>query len=124
MQPPPNPEETLPRCSNTKNCCGQVDSGSTRQQKLGHRSVLGSALLAEPAPGIQATGTSEREALFDAFRRGEVATPCVSKVANFIGGLPRYRFQISPRQEAQLGRILITSYWQRTDTTVLAVVTV
>src|SRR5260370_12405511 len=41
------------------------------------------------APVIQgSTKTTEREALFDAFRRGEVSTLVVSKVANFSIDLP------------------------------------
>src|SRR5882757_3163496 len=41
------------------------------------------------APVIQgSTRTSEREALFDAFRRGEISTLVVSKVANFSIDLP------------------------------------
>ncbi|AMC49518.1 DNA helicase Ercc3 [Mycobacterium tuberculosis variant bovis BCG] len=60
------------------------------------------------------TRTSEREALFDAFRRGEVATLVVSKVANFSIDLPEAAVAVqvsgtfgSRQEEAQrLGRIL------------------
>lgn len=67
------------------------------------------------APVIQgSTRTSEREALFDAFRRGEVATLVVSKVANFSIDLPEAAVAVqvsgtfgSRQEEAQrLGRIL------------------
>ncbi|HKN54723.1 MAG TPA: DNA repair helicase XPB [Amycolatopsis sp.] len=67
------------------------------------------------APVIQgATKNSEREKLFDAFRRGEVRTLVVSKVANFSIDLPEASVAIqisgtfgSRQEEAQrLGRLL------------------
>src|SRR6266404_6264170 len=67
------------------------------------------------APVIQgSTKTAEREALFDAFRRGEISTLVVSKVANFSIDLPEANVAIqisgtfgSRQEEAQrLGRIL------------------
>lgn len=67
------------------------------------------------APVIQgSTKTAEREALFDAFRRGEVTTLVVSKVANFAIDLPEAAVAVqvsgtfgSRQEEAQrLGRLL------------------
>jgi DNA excision repair protein ERCC-3 len=67
------------------------------------------------APVIQgSTKTTEREALFDAFRRGEVSTLVVSKVANFAIDLPEASVAVqvsgtfgSRQEEAQrLGRLL------------------
>lgn len=67
------------------------------------------------APLVQgATRTSERERLFDAFRRGEITTLVVSKVANFSIDLPEASVAIqvsgtyrSRQEEAQrLGRLL------------------
>jgi DNA excision repair protein ERCC-3 len=67
------------------------------------------------APVIQgSTKTAEREALFDAFRRGEVSTLVVSKVANFSIDLPEASVAVqvsgtfgSRQEEAQrLGRLL------------------
>jgi DNA excision repair protein ERCC-3 len=67
------------------------------------------------APVIQgSTKTAEREALFDAFRRGEVTTLVVSKVANFSIDLPEAAVAVqvsgtfgSRQEEAQrLGRLL------------------
>src|ERR1700750_2779473 len=67
------------------------------------------------APVIQgSTKTAEREALFDAFRRGEVSTLVVSKVANFSIDLPEANVAVqvsgtfgSRQEEAQrLGRLL------------------
>ncbi len=67
------------------------------------------------APVIQgSTNTAEREALFDAFRRGEVSTLVVSKVANFSIDLPEANVAVqvsgtfgSRQEEAQrLGRLL------------------
>ncbi len=67
------------------------------------------------APVIQgSTRTREREALFDAFRRGEVSTLVVSKVANFSIDLPEAAVAVqvsgtfgSRQEEAQrLGRLL------------------
>ena len=67
------------------------------------------------APVIQgSTATAEREALFDAFRRGEVTTLVVSKVANFSIDLPEAAVAVqvsgtfgSRQEEAQrLGRLL------------------
>src|ERR1700740_2519511 len=67
------------------------------------------------APVIQgSTKTAEREALFDAFRRGEVSTLVVSKVANFSIDLPEAAVAVqvsgtfgSRQEEAQrLGRLL------------------
>jgi DNA excision repair protein ERCC-3 len=67
------------------------------------------------APVIQgSTKTAEREALFDAFRRGEVGTLVVSKVANFSIDLPEAAVAVqvsgtfgSRQEEAQrLGRLL------------------
>ncbi|EUA30246.1 helicase conserved C-terminal domain protein [Mycobacterium xenopi 4042] len=60
------------------------------------------------------TKTAEREALFDAFRRGEVTTLVVSKVANFAIDLPEAAVAVqvsgtfgSRQEEAQrLGRLL------------------
>ncbi|MBV9843726.1 MAG: DEAD/DEAH box helicase [Kutzneria sp.] len=66
-------------------------------------------------PVIQgATKTKEREALFEAFRRGEVPTLVVSKVANFSIDLPEASVAVqvsgtfgSRQEEAQrLGRLL------------------
>lgn len=73
---------------------------------------LGAAL---DAPVIQgSTRNAEREALFDAFRRGEVRTLVVSKVANFSIDLPEASVAVqvsgtfgSRQEEAQrLGRLL------------------
>lgn len=73
---------------------------------------LGAAL---DAPVIQgSTKTREREALFDAFRRGEVPVLVVSKVANFSIDLPEASVAVqvsgtfgSRQEEAQrLGRLL------------------
>jgi DNA excision repair protein ERCC-3 len=67
------------------------------------------------APVIQgSTKTTEREELFDAFRRGEVSTLVVSKVANFSIDLPEANVAVqvsgtfgSRQEEAQrLGRLL------------------
>ncbi|GFG74760.1 DNA repair helicase XPB [Mycobacterium botniense] len=67
------------------------------------------------APVIQgSTKIAEREALFDAFRRGEVSTLVVSKVANFSIDLPEASVAVqvsgtfgSRQEEAQrLGRLL------------------
>ena len=67
------------------------------------------------APVIQgSTKTKEREALFDAFRRGEIGRLVVSKVANFSIDLPEASVAIqvsgsfgSRQEEAQrLGRLL------------------
>ena len=67
------------------------------------------------APVIQgSTKTAEREELFDAFRRGEVSTLVVSKVANFSIDLPEANVAVqvsgtfgSRQEEAQrLGRLL------------------
>ncbi|KAA8969987.1 DNA repair helicase XPB [Mycobacterium sp.] len=67
------------------------------------------------APVIQgSTKTAEREALFDAFRRGEVTTLVVSKVGNFSIDLPQAAVAVqvsgtfgSRQEEAQrLGRLL------------------
>ena len=67
------------------------------------------------APVIQgSTKTAEREALFDAFRRGEMSTLVVSKVANFSIDLPEANVAVqvsgtfgSRQEEAQrLGRLL------------------
>ena len=67
------------------------------------------------APVIQgSTKTAEREALFDAFRRGEIPTLVVSKVANFSIDLPEATVAVqvsgtfgSRQEEAQrLGRLL------------------
>jgi DNA excision repair protein ERCC-3 len=73
---------------------------------------LGAAL---DAPVVQgSTANKEREALFDAFRRGEVARLVVSKVANFSIDLPEASVAVqvsgtfgSRQEEAQrLGRLL------------------
>ncbi|HEX2291624.1 MAG TPA: DNA repair helicase XPB [Pseudonocardiaceae bacterium] len=73
---------------------------------------LGEAL---DAPVVQgSTRNSEREALYDAFRRGEVRTLVVSKVANFSIDLPEASVAVqvsgtfgSRQEEAQrLGRLL------------------
>jgi DNA excision repair protein ERCC-3 len=67
------------------------------------------------APVIQgSTKTAEREALFDSFRRGEISTLVVSKVANFSIDLPEANVAVqvsgtfgSRQEEAQrLGRLL------------------
>jgi len=67
------------------------------------------------APVLQgSTRNKEREALFDAFRRGEISTLVVSKVANFSIDLPEASVAIqvsgtfgSRQEEAQrLGRLL------------------
>src|SRR6201991_1931735 len=67
------------------------------------------------APVIQgSTKTAEREALFDEFRRGEIPTLVVSKVANFSIDLPEANVAVqvsgtfgSRQEEAQrLGRLL------------------
>lgn len=67
------------------------------------------------APVIQgSTKNAEREALFDAFRRGEIGTLVVSKVANFSIDLPEASVAVqvsgtfgSRQEEAQrLGRLL------------------
>jgi DNA excision repair protein ERCC-3 len=73
---------------------------------------LGEAL---DAPVVQgSTSNKEREALFDAFRRGELRTLVVSKVANFSIDLPEASVAVqvsgtfgSRQEEAQrLGRLL------------------
>jgi DNA excision repair protein ERCC-3 len=73
---------------------------------------LGAAL---DAPVIQgSTRNAEREKLFDAFRRGEISTLVVSKVANFSIDLPEASVAVqvsgtfgSRQEEAQrLGRLL------------------
>ena len=67
------------------------------------------------APLVQGkTSTKERERLFEAFRKGEITTLVVSKVANFSIDLPEASIAIqvsgtyrSRQEEAQrLGRIL------------------
>jgi DNA excision repair protein ERCC-3 len=67
------------------------------------------------APIVQgSTKTKEREALYDAFRRGELPTLVVSKVANFSIDLPEASVAVqvsgtfgSRQEEAQrLGRLL------------------
>jgi DNA excision repair protein ERCC-3 len=67
------------------------------------------------APVIQgSTKNAEREALYDSFRRGEVSTLVVSKVANFSIDLPEASVAVqvsgtfgSRQEEAQrLGRLL------------------
>jgi DNA excision repair protein ERCC-3 len=67
------------------------------------------------APVIQgSTKNKEREQLFDAFRRGEISTLVVSKVANFSIDLPEASIAVqvsgtfgSRQEEAQrLGRLL------------------
>ena len=67
------------------------------------------------APVIQgSTKNAEREALYDAFRRGEITTLVVSKVANFSIDLPEASVAVqvsgtfgSRQEEAQrLGRLL------------------
>jgi DNA excision repair protein ERCC-3 len=79
---------------------------------LGQLDELGEAL---DCPVIQgSTKTREREALFDAFRRGEVPRLVVSKVANFSVDLPEASLAVqvsgtfgSRQEEAQrLGRLL------------------
>ncbi len=74
---------------------------------------LGAELGAPPV--IQgSTKTAEREALFDGFRRGEIRTLVVSKVANFSIDLPEASVAVqvsgtfgSRQEEAQrLGRLL------------------
>jgi DNA excision repair protein ERCC-3 len=73
---------------------------------------LGQALNAPVVQG--STRNKEREALFDAFRRGEVPTLVVSKVANFSIDLPEASVAVqvsgtfgSRQEEAQrLGRLL------------------
>ena len=62
----------------------------------------------------RSTKTAEREALFDGFRRGEIRTLVVSKVANFSIDLPEASVAVqvsgtfgSRQEEAQrLGRLL------------------
>ncbi len=57
------------------------------------------------APVIQgSTRNAEREALFDAFRRGEIDTLVVSKVANFSIDLPEARWPSRCRAPSAPGR--------------------
>lgn len=115
------PEERYRLCSTAHTKVAVVDSILGRhpgEQAL----VIGAYLdqldeLSEhlDAPVIQgSTKTAEREALYDAFRRGEISTLVVSKVANFSVDLPEAAVAVqvsgtfgSRQEEAQrLGRLL------------------
>lgn len=115
------PEERYKLCSTARTKVAVVESILDRHpdsQKL----VIGAYLeqleelgAALEAPVIQgSTKTKEREALFDAFRRGEIPVLVVSKVANFSIDLPEASVAVqvsgtfgSRQEEAQrLGRLL------------------
>ena len=95
--------------------------GTSTPRLEGPEKVSGRAIYADElgeelnAPVIQgSTKTAERESLYDAFRRGEISTLVVSKVANFSIDLPEANVAVqvsgtfgSRQEEAQrLGRLL------------------
>ncbi|MCE5289856.1 MAG: DEAD/DEAH box helicase [Nocardiaceae bacterium] len=115
------PEERYKVCSTARTKIAVVESILARHKDapalvigayLDQLEELGAHLN---APIIQgSTRTKEREALFDAFRRGEIGVLVVSKVANFSIDLPEASVAIqvsgtfgSRQEEAQrLGRLL------------------
>ncbi|WP_459549122.1 DNA repair helicase XPB [Nocardia sp. X0981] len=115
------PEERYKLCSTAHTKIAVVKSILARHREaptliigayLEQLDELGEALN---APVIQgSTKTKEREALFDAFRRGEIPVLVVSKVANFSIDLPEASVAVqvsgtfgSRQEEAQrLGRLL------------------
>ncbi|WP_330183571.1 DEAD/DEAH box helicase [Nocardia sp. NBC_01503] len=115
------PEERYKLCSTARTKLPVVES-ILAQHKGSPSLVIGAYLdqleeLGEHlnAPIIQgSTRTKEREALFDAFRRGEIPVLVVSKVANFSIDLPEASVAVqvsgtfgSRQEEAQrLGRLL------------------
>ncbi|CAM3909591.1 DNA repair helicase XPB [Smaragdicoccus niigatensis] len=115
------PEERYKVCSTARTKIAVVESILARH-KDAPALVIGAYLdqleeLGEHlnAPIIQgSTRTKEREALYDAFRRGEIGVLVVSKVANFSIDLPEASVAIqvsgtfgSRQEEAQrLGRLL------------------
>jgi DNA excision repair protein ERCC-3 len=115
------PEERYRLCSTAHSKIAVVKSILDKHPD-GQRLVIGAYLdqldelgVELDAPVIQgSTKTAEREELFDAFRRGEVSTLVVSKVANFSIDLPEASVAVqvsgtfgSRQEEAQrLGRLL------------------
>lgn len=115
------PEERYKLCSTARTKLAVVES-ILAQHKDSPSLVIGAYLdqldeLGEHlnAPVIQgSTRTKEREALFDAFRNGEIPVLVVSKVANFSIDLPEASVAVqvsgtfgSRQEEAQrLGRLL------------------
>lgn len=115
------PEERYKLCSTAHTKIAVVESILARHRDaptlvigayLEQLEELGAAL---DAPVIQgSTKNKEREALFDAFRRGEIPVLVVSKVANFSIDLPEASVAVqvsgtfgSRQEEAQrLGRLL------------------
>ena len=115
------PEERYKLCSTAHSKIAVVKSVLSRHP--GEQTLVIGAYLDQldelgaelNAPVIQgSTRTTEREELFDAFRRGDVSTLVVSKVANFSIDLPEASVAVqvsgtfgSRQEEAQrLGRLL------------------
>ena len=115
------PEERYKLCSTVHSKIAVVRS--ILKQHPGEQTLVIGAYLDQleelgeqlDAPVIQgSTRTAEREKLFDAFRRGEISTLVVSKVANFSIDLPEASVAVqvsgtfgSRQEEAQrLGRLL------------------
>ncbi|MBD8505836.1 DEAD/DEAH box helicase [Hoyosella sp. G463] len=115
------PEERYKLCSTARTKIAVVKSILARHE--GAQTLVIGAYLDQleelgaelDAPVIQgSTRNKEREELFDAFRRGEVSTLVVSKVANFSIDLPEASVAVqvsgtfgSRQEEAQrLGRLL------------------
>ncbi|KAA1425785.1 DEAD/DEAH box helicase, partial [Mycolicibacter arupensis] len=115
------PEERYKLCATVHSKIAVVRS--ILQQHPGEQTLVIGAYLDQleelgeqlDAPVIQgSTRTAEREKLFDAFRRGEISTLVVSKVANFSIDLPEASVAVqvsgtfgSRQEEAQrLGRLL------------------
>ncbi|MDQ2627083.1 MAG: DEAD/DEAH box helicase [Actinomycetota bacterium] len=115
------PEERYKLCSTVHSKIAVVRS--ILKQHPGEQTLVIGAYLDQleelgeqlDAPVIQgSTRTAEREKLFDAFRKGEVSTLVVSKVANFSIDLPEASVAVqvsgtfgSRQEEAQrLGRLL------------------
>ena len=88
----------------------EPDPGDRRLPRPARRARRGAQRPGDPG----STKTAEREALFDEFRRGEIQTLVVSKVANFSIDLPEANVAVqvsgtfgSRQEEAQrLGRLL------------------
>jgi DNA excision repair protein ERCC-3 len=115
------PEERYKLCSTVHSKIAVVKSILAKHQ--GDQTLVIGAYLDQldelgqelNAPVIQgSTKTAEREALFDEFRRGDISTLVVSKVANFSIDLPEANVAVqvsgtfgSRQEEAQrLGRLL------------------
>ncbi|GGC73232.1 DEAD/DEAH box helicase [Hoyosella rhizosphaerae] len=115
------PEERYKLCSTARTKVAVVKSILARHE--GAQTLIIGAYLDQleelgaelDAPVIQgSTRNKERESLFDAFRRGEISTLVVSKVANFSIDLPEASVAVqvsgtfgSRQEEAQrLGRLL------------------